>query len=289
MSILLVGANGQLGREIVAQAALQKLNLHAFTHQELDITSVQHIHDSIAVLKPRYIINAAAYTQVDKAELEKSLAFGVNAEGVRYLAQSARQFDIPLLHISTDYVFDGMKKIAYTEEDCPNPLSIYGQSKLMGELFLRQTWHKHIILRVSWVFGCHGRNFVKTILKLAKEKPALSIVCDQYGGPTYAGDIADTLLTIIGMLKQGHHAWGTYHYSGLPIVNWQQFACSIVEKAKQSHNIATKSILPISTAQYKTHAQRPLNSSLLSDKINKTFHIPTKNWEIGLKEVIQGL
>lgn len=289
MTILLTGANGQLGQDIVALAKKEKFALHAYTRQQLDITQAEQVQALIKALRPQYIINAAAYTHVDQAEAEEKLAFAVNALGPRYLAESAREFDIPLLHISTDYVFDGRKKTAYLEDDQPNPLSIYGQSKLAGETFIRQTWHKHIILRVSWVFGRYGHNFVKSMLQLMKEKSELSIVCDQYGGPTYAGDIAETLLKIIDALQKGDDRWGIYHYSGLPMTNWQQFACSILEKAQQSHHLATKSILPIPASQYTRPASRPQNSKLVSDKINQLFNIQPKNWQDGLREVIKSL
>lgn len=289
MTILLTGANGQLGKEIVDLAKQEKFDLYAYSRQQLDITQPEQVATAIEAHRPTYIINTAAYTNVDQAEIEDKLAFAVNSFGTRNLAESARQFNIPLLHISTDYVFDGRKKTAYLEDDWPNPLSVYGQSKLMGETYLRQIWHKHIILRVSWVFGRYGNNFVKSMLQQMQEKPELRIVCDQNGGPTYAGDIAETLLKIMSALQQECDSWGTYHYSGLPMTNWQQFACSILEKAKFSHQLLTKSILPIPSKLYKRLADRPLNSKLVSTKIYQHFNIPAKNWHVGLMEVIKSL
>lgn len=287
MKLLLLGANGQIGKEIVALAKQQGLNLYAYTRQELDITQEKHVKRIIAKIKPHYIINAAAYTAVDKAEKERKMAFAVNAFAVYHLAEAARQADIPLLHISTDYVFDGRKKTAYAEEDEPNPLSVYGQSKLAGETFIRQLWYKHIILRISWVFGRYGSNFVKAILQQAREKPELRIVCDQYGGPTYAADVAETLLQIINTLQKGCHYWGSYHYSGLPMTNWYQFASYILEKASAKYRLVTKSVLGIPASAYPRVANRPYNSQLSSQKIKDLFAISPKNWQIGLMEVIE--
>ncbi len=289
IKLLLTGAGGQIGREIVELATKLKFDLYPYTHQQLNIACPDTVKRIITQVKPDYLLNAAAFTAVDSAEAEKEVAFSVNANGVRYLAEIASQFDIPLLHISTDYVFDGKKKTSYVEEDIPNPLSVYGQSKLAGETTIRQIWAKHIILRVSWVFGRYGNNFVKTILHKAKAMSELRVVCDQRGGPTYAADIAKVLLTIIGALHQGSQAWGTYHYSGLPMISWYQFADNIIEQAKQSQALITKTIFPIPASAYPLPANRPYNSCLLSNKIEQVFDIRPKLWLDGLTEVIKDL
>jgi dTDP-4-dehydrorhamnose reductase len=289
MKLVLTGSNGQIGSEIKELSKNLGFDFFPFSKEELNIIQPEHVEHIVSEIKPHYIINAAAYTDVDKAETESAVAFAVNGFGVRYLAEAARQADIPLLHISTDYVFDGSKKTAYLEEDRPNPLSVYGQSKLAGETFLRQIWYKHIILRVSWVFSHYGRNFVKTMLQQAKEKHALRIICDQYGGPTYAADIANTLLKIIGVLQQGGGSWGTYHYTGTPMTSWYQFASSILEKARLNHRLVAKTVLPIPASMYPRPASRPYNSRLFSEKINKIFNIGPKNWQVGLREVIKKL
>lgn len=289
MKLLLLGANGQIGREIVKLAKKRGLNLYAYARQELDITQAEQVKRIIQKIKPHYIINAAAYTAVDKAEREKEIAFAINAFGVYYLAEAARQADVPLLHISTDYIFDGRKKTAYVEEDEPNPLSVYGQSKLAGETFIRQRWYKHIILRISWVFGRYGNNFVKTIIQQAKEKPELRVIYDQHGGPTYAADVAETLLQIISALQNGYHYWGSYHYSGLPMTNWHQFANAILEKASVKYPLVTKSVLGIPASAYPSVANRPYNSQLSSQKIGCLFNISPKNWQESLMEVIEVL
>lgn len=286
VKVILTGANGQIGHEIADLAVKCNLKLYPFTHAQLNITDFGQLKQVISTIKPNYIINAAAYTAVDKAEKESELAFSVNALGVYYLAKVAQEYDIPLLHISTDYIFDGQKKIPYTENDETKPLSIYGLSKLSGENLLRKTWYKHIILRVSWVFGTYGNNFVKTIFFLAKERSELKIIADQKGAPTYAGDIAQTLLKIVDCLHNGQFAWGTYHYTGTPTLSWYEFAKKIIDEAKQLHKLMLKKLIPISALEYPSIAHRPYNSELACDKIVRVFNIKPNNWSEGLKKVV---
>jgi dTDP-4-dehydrorhamnose reductase len=287
--ILLTGAHGQLGREMIDWVPNFNFKLQAYTHNQFNITCLKQVKQKIAKIKPDYILNAAAYTAVDQAEVEQESAFAVNATGVKYLAHVAREFDIPLLHISTDYVFDGRKKTAYVEEDIAQPLSIYGESKLAGEVFLREIWYKHIILRVSWIFGAYGNNFVKTVIKLAKDRSELRIVSDQVGSPTYTGDIAKTLLKIIQCLSKGQTDWGTYHYTGTPTTNWYEFAKQIVSKAKIRHNLVLKDILPISALEYPSIARRPYNSALACSKISRVFNVKPSDWNEGLMKMLNNL
>lgn len=289
MKILLTGAHGQIGREIMDLAQQLKFNVYAYNHQQLDITQIEEIKFRLAEIKPNYIINAAAYTAVDTAETDQERAFAVNAFAVKNLANMAREFDIPLLHISTDYVFDGKKNTAYVEEDVAQPLSVYGLSKLAGENFLKEIWHKHIILRVSWVFGVYGNNFVKAIVHRAKKQSELRVVSDQRGAPTYAGDIALTLLKIIEHLDKGQTDWGIYHYTGTPITNWYEFAQQIVDKAKIPHKLVLKDIFPILTVEYPSIATRPYHSELICDKIANIFNIRLSNWDQGLIKVVSNL
>jgi dTDP-4-dehydrorhamnose reductase len=289
MKILLTGAYGQVGNEIVDLAVKSSLELYPFTHQQLNITEFEQLKQTISTIKPHYIINAAAYTAVDRAESERERAFAVNALGVKHLAKIAQEYDIPLLHISTDYIFDGHKKLAYCEDDAANPLSVYGLSKLSGENLLRETWFKHIILRVSWVFGAYSSNFVKTIVRLAKEHSELSIIADQRGAPTYSGDIAQTLLKIIKCLHMGQTDWGTYHYTGTPTLSWYEFAKKIVDEAKQHQQLVLREIIPISTLEYPSLARRPYNSELACDKFAQVFNIKPNNWSEGLKKVVSTL
>ncbi|WP_342146807.1 dTDP-4-dehydrorhamnose reductase [Rickettsiella endosymbiont of Aleochara curtula] len=286
MKLLLTGAHGQVGHEIIDLAVKYNLELYPLTHQQLNITDFEQLKQAVAVIKPNYIINAAAYTAVDKAEKDSECAFAVNALGVKHLAKIAQEYDIPLLHISTDYIFDGQKKMAYCEDDVANPLSVYGLSKLSGENFLRETWFKHIILRVSWVFGAYGNNFVKTIICLAKEKPELNIIADQKGAPTYAGDIAQTLLKIVACLHNGRCAWGTYHYTGTPVLSWYEFAQKIVDEVKQQQPLILRKISPITALEYPNLARRPYNSELACNKIAQIFNIEPNNWSEGLKKMV---
>lgn len=283
--ILLTGAKGQLGREIVGLGKNLNLPLYAFARSQLNITELEQINAAVKTTKPKYIINTAAYTAVDMAEKESELAFSINSKGVNNLAQIADKYDIPLIHISTDYVFDGQKKSAYIEEDETQPLSSYGKSKLSGENLLRRTWNKHIILRVSWIFGQYGNNFVKTILRLAKEKNELKIIADQRGAPTYTGDIALTLIKIIQCIEKGQTDWGTYHYTGIPTLSWYDFAKKIVTEAEQHQPLIVKKIIPILSSEYPSIARRPYNSELACQKISQTFSIDPNNWFFGLKKM----
>lgn len=285
--ILLTGANGQLGSEIVSLAKNYKLKLYPFTRAQLNITEAEQIKYVLATIKPNYIINAAAYTAVDKAENESELAFAINGMGVKNLAKVAQEYDIPLLHISTDYIFDGEKKTAYIEEDQAQPMSIYGQSKLNGENFLKETWFKHIILRVSWVFGAFGNNFVKTIVRLSNEQNDLKIIADQKGTPTYAGDIAQALLKIIECLDKGQTDWGIYHYTGIPSLSWYEFAVKIIDAAKQRKKLQLKNIIPISALESPSIAHRPFNSELACHKITQTFNIKPNDWSLGLNKMMK--
>lgn len=285
--ILLTGANGQLGNEIINLAKNRNLKLYPVMRTQLNITNLEQIEYVLATIKPNYIINAAAYTAVDKAEKESELAFSINALGVKNLAKIAQEYDIPLLHISTDYIFDGQKKDAYFEEDEAQPLSIYGKSKLSGENLLREIWYKHIILRVSWVFGSYGNNFVKTILRFANEQTELRIIADQKGAPTYAGDIAQTLLTIVKCLHNNQLEWGTYHYTGTPALSWYEFAKKIIDEAQQHNHLMVKNVIPISALDYPSIACRPTNSELACDKISRVFDIIPNNWFLGLKKLVK--
>ncbi|MDQ8039790.1 MAG: dTDP-4-dehydrorhamnose reductase [Rickettsiella sp.] len=289
MKVLLLGANSQIGQEIRELAYKFKVHMYACTRQQLDITQSSCVRRYFAAIKPHYVINTAAYTAVAKAEIEKEAAFSTNAIGARNLAEAAKQFDIPLLHISTDYVFDGRKKLAYVEEDLPNPLSVYGMSKLAGEFFIRQIWPKHIILRVSWVFGSYGNNFVKNILRLAQEKTELQVICDQIGSPSYAGDIAETVLNLVKLIQEGCQMWGTYHFTGSPVTTWYRFAQIIVKNAKKTYNLSTKEIIPIFSSEFPTEVTRPHNSQLNCTKVKKKFNITQKNWHIGLMKLIKEL
>jgi dTDP-4-dehydrorhamnose reductase len=289
MKILVTGAQGQVGHELIRQGAALGLEMIATDREELDITDRDAVIAMMEAQHPDCVINAAAYTAVDKAEEEQELAYAINRDGPANLAQGCSEAGIPLLHISTDYLFDGAKSGPYREEDPPNPASVYGKSKLAGDQAVEQTLEQHLTLRVAWVFGAHGHNFARTMLRLAGERDELRVVADQHGAPTWAGDIATALLTI----GQRHHKgetipWGTYHYIGQPATTWHGFATAVCEKALALSMIERMpKVTPITTADFPTPAPRPANSVLACDKITQRLAISQPDWRIGLQHVLE--
>lgn len=285
MNILLTGADGQVGRELAARLR-HRANLLAANRAALDITDRNAVFQAASSFRPDLIINAAAYTAVDKAESDADTAYAVNRDAVRHLAEAAAAHGAAVLHISTDYVFDGAADAPYRETDPVNPQSVYGKSKLAGEEALAAC-PRHIILRTAWVFGAHGGNFVKTMLRLGRERDSLGIVADQYGAPTPAAAIADALVAIADAVRQPDFAnWGIYHYSGSPYTSWHGFAERIFQAA------AAQGILPavpqlnaIATADYPTPARRPANSRLDCGKIQNTFGIKPADWQAALADL----
>ena len=223
MRIIVIGAQGQVGWELTRRALALGHNVLAWDQAELDITDAAAVDQALNASNADTVINAAAYTAVDKAEQEPEQAFAVNRDGPAHLAAACTRLNLPLLHISTDYVYDGAKTSPYVEDDPTAPMGVYGASKLAGDEAVRPLCPRHLILRVSWVFGVHGHNFVKTILRLAREREALRVVADQHGCPTFAGDIADALLELAGRIAEidARAAWGTYHYCGHPATTWR--------------------------------------------------------------------
>ena len=287
MSILITGTSGQVGTELQALGKSAGKKMICTTRTDIDLTNKSELLNKVKQLSPKVIINAAAYTAVDKAESEEDLAFAVNCTGVEHLAQACSQIDIPLIHISTDYVFDGSKKTPYTENDIVNPINVYGKSKEAGEAALRKSLAKHVILRTSWVFSPHGSNFVKSILRLAKERDQLGIVADQFGGPTSARSIASACLFIADqVISPSNENWGTYHFTGTEPTNWCKFAKAIVEKSGLPSD-DMPDINPIETTQYPTPAKRPANSILDCSKIYKDFDIKQPDWLSELENVLK--
>lgn len=288
MKVLVTGARGQVGSELVLEGEKREIQMLAAGRGELDITQQDAVNNSIRLQQPDIVINAAAYTAVDKAESESDLAYAINRDGPDNLARACNDHNIPLLHISTDYVFDGDKEGAYTETDTPNPQCVYGSSKLAGERAIEAGLEQYLILRVSWVFGARGNNFVKTMLRLGKEKDVLKIVADQHGSPTWAGDIAFTLLNLVDRWGDGETIpWGTYNYSSQPTTTWHGFAGVIFQQAV-ALGLTDKRprIEPINTAEYPTPAQRPLNSILDCSKLEQRFNISQPDWHDGLGRVL---
>lgn len=285
--LLITGASGQVGRALCARALSEGVAFQACSSADLDITRESKVLRAIRKNKPTCVINAAAYTAVDKAEDEVERCYAVNRDGVRHLAKACARYNVPLLHISTDYVFDGSKKVPYLEDDVPHPLNTYGASKLAGEQELAAWLDRYVVLRVSWVFGESGQNFVKTMTRLSAEREQLSVVEDQWGAPTPAEDIARVLIAIAHQLDCGAKAWGVFHYSGVEIVSWHQFAQTIVDEAKKHMPVRVKEVVPIKTAEYPFRAQRPLNSQLACRKILETFGIKQRSWHGQMERVVQ--
>ena len=287
MKIFLTGKNGQLGYQL--ECDLKKSHEIVATDRDtLDLKDTQSIEDTIQKIKPDLIVNAAAYTNVDKAEIEKDLAYEVNALGPKALTQAAKALDIPIIHISTDYIFDGLKKDAYEEDDIANPLSIYGKTKWQGEEFVRQH-PKHFILRTSWVFSSHGDNFLKTIIKLAQEKTSLNVVDDQWGVPTSVKTLSKAIQIIIQYLHQQDNSdiYGTYHVVAEGETNWYLYTrkiLDILESFKIELKIKKSDVYPIPSSEYPQAAMRPKNSRMNSKKFKNTFMLEFPHWENELED-----
>jgi dTDP-4-dehydrorhamnose reductase len=283
--ILLVGNNGQVGREL--EETLSSLGEVIGTNrQTLDLTQPTIISQFIEDVQPDIIVNAAAYTAVDKAETEPELAYAINATAPKMMAEAAQKLGSLLLHISTDYVFDGKKNTPYTEEDITNPLGIYGRSKLAGEENIRQICDRHVILRTAWVYGTYGKsNFVKTMLYLGGERETIRVVCDQVGSPTWARDIADAIAQLLAA-----DVTGTYHFTDSGVASWYDFAIAIFEAAKQMEfPLKVQQILPITTSEYPTPAQRPAYSVLATKKISNVLNYQVPYWRDSLKKMMAQL
>ncbi len=287
MKVLLTGCQGQVGYYLERQIKETSWTLLACGRNELDISDSEAVTTVVQSFMPDVIINAAAYTAVDRAESESELAFKVNAEGPENLAKAAQKVNAALLHISTDYVFSGDKEGLYTETDSVAPNGVYGVSKLAGEEAVIKHCPRHIILRTAWVFGEHGQNFVKTMLRLGQDRKQLSVVADQFGGPTFAGDIAKALIKVVGQIEVNASIfWGVYHYSGLPHVSWFQFAETIFRQAEEQGVITCQPVLSaIDTSGYPTAAKRPANSTLDCDKINRVFGVKQSDWASALLRI----
>ncbi|MBG6244351.1 dTDP-4-dehydrorhamnose reductase [Candidatus Symbiopectobacterium sp. 'North America'] len=281
MKVLLAGSNGQLGRCFQDRLPFG-WQILATDSTELDITDLAQVTATVSAFKPNAIVNSAAYTAVDKAESEVAVAERINAVGPANLASVATQHGIRLVHVSTDYVFDGNTNTPYTEESVTNPLSVYGITKLVGERAVSAAAPDAIIVRTAWVFSEYGNNFVKTMLRLGKERDALSIVDDQRGCPTYAGDLAQAIIALL----QQNAAGGIYHYAGDKEVSWFEFAQAIFSVAVQKAVLSkAPTLTPITTAQYPTPAHRPAYSTLAGEKV-MGLGIALSDWQGALKKTI---
>lgn len=271
-TVLVTGANGQLGKSIHRISSDYPELTFVFTDvAELDITNGKAVDAFFKSNKIAYCINCAAYTAVDKAEEEVDKAFLINATAAKNLAESCRNSGAVLIHVSTDFVFDGTKGAPYTEEDTPNPLSMYGKSKLKGEAYIQEIWDKHFIVRTSWLYSEYGNNFVKTMLRLAETRDEISVVNDQIGSPTYAGDLASFLLEIINKPSKDY---GIYHYSNEGSISWYDFAVEIFKQHKKAVGVS-----PIPASAYPTAAKRPAYSAMDLTKAKITFGNTVPLWK----------
>ena len=277
--ILAFGKTGQVGSALSAS-----IDVKALGREQADLSNPRACSDAIFFYKPKAVINAAAYTSVDKAENEASFAECINGKAPVAMASACAELKIPLVHISTDYVFDGSGTVPHSTSDVPNPQNVYGRSKLQGEKVIASSGCTYAILRTSWVFSAHGSNFVKTMLKLSETRDSLSVVDDQIGGPTYAYDIALACISIAHQLIKQPNKTGVYHYTGQPNVSWCQFANVIFERTGR-RTVAN----PVSTSDYPTLASRPLNSQLDCSTALKVFGIPRPSWRDGLGTILEEL
>ncbi len=292
MKILLTGKNGQVGFEL--QRALAPLGeVIAVDQQDCDLASPDAIRRLVAEVAPQVIVNPAAYTAVDKAESEPHLALAINGTAPGILGEEAARLGALVIHYSTDYVFDGSMPGAYLETDAPNPQSVYGKTKLAGEKALQASGADHLIFRTSWVFGAHGANFAKTMLRLAGERDALKVVADQFGAPTSAALLADvTARAVERYQRQGREAYpfGLYHLVAEGCTTWHEYAQTVIRAAQQAGRqlmLTADDVLPISTADYPLPAPRPYNSRLDTSRLRQTFGLELPPWQSGLDHVLQ--
>ena len=288
MKILVFGAGGQIGREVCRAPWPSRYAILPLDRKAVDIAKCAAVSAVLDREAPDLAINLAAYTAVDRAESEPEVAWAVNCAGAAHIAAACDESATPLIHLSTDYVFDGRKTGPYREEDAVGPLGVYGRSKEAGERAVRAAVARHMILRTAWVFGAYGANFVKTMLRLAAERPVLRVVADQRGCPTAAADIAAALMVIAGHIERGEAKWGTYHFVGAGAASWHSFAQAIFDQAAPQL-AACPQVEPITTEQYPTPARRPMNSVLDCRKIEEVFGISSPPWRTALATVIREL
>jgi dTDP-4-dehydrorhamnose reductase len=281
MKLFIIGCNGQLGRDMMLTAAARTFIAEGMDFPAIDITDEQSVRDAVMRIKPDAIINCAAHTAVDACEAEADRAYAINAAGVAHIARAAKQADAKLVHISTDYVFDGTKKDPYVETDAPGPRSVYGKSKLAGEKELTKTYDRHFIVRIAWLFGTRGNNFVKTIRSLAEKRvlthAPLKVVNDQIGTPTYTMHVCKQILSLI---NTDH--FGLFHSTNEGWCSWYDFAKAIVE----AYGIPVE-VLPCTTSEFPRPAPRPANSVLENERLKKLGLNIMPQWEKGLEEYMK--
>ena len=288
----IIGTNGQLGKALLHRSLGGDVGVEAFGRTTCDITDANSVERGLKDKALDLVINAAAYTAVDQAEKEPDHAYAVNAKGPANLASLCSRQNIPLIHISTDYVFDGTKTIPYRENDALAPLGVYGASKAQGEENVRRLLAKHIIIRTAWLYSATGHNFVKTMLRLGREKPVLKVVDDQHGCPTSAADLAAAVWQTIAAVRRNDRSfWGTYHFCNTGETTWYGLAEAVFERARTypAYALQMKQLLPIPTSAYPTPARRPAFSVLNCDLIQSTFQMRIRSWQAALHDTMDEL
>jgi dTDP-4-dehydrorhamnose reductase len=291
-NIVVVGRRGMLGSEVVESLESAGFTVAALGSPEIDITKRESVHSALSGIRsPRLLINCAAYTAVDKAESESETAFAVNRDGPANLADECDRLGIPLIHISTDYVFNGESDRPYKEEDAADPRNVYGRSKWEGEEAVRSRLAEHIIVRTSWLYGSRGQNFVKTMLRLGREREELNVVSDQYGCPTWSFDLAGCLVRIAERALSGSKETplGTFHFCGEGVTTWYEFALAILDGARRRESSRIARVSPVPSSSYPTVAVRPMYSALDCSKIEASFGIAPPPWEKSLVRLMDEL
>ncbi|MEZ5937921.1 MAG: dTDP-4-dehydrorhamnose reductase [Hyphomonadaceae bacterium] len=286
----MAGASGQVSQSLARRAHDRGTDLVAAGRPTLDLASRSSVVAAVRFAAPDVVVNAAAYTAVDKAETDADAALQVNALGAGYLAEAAAAVDVPIIHISTDYVFDGTKSGPYLETDRPNPLCVYGVSKLEGERRVAEANARHAIVRTAWVYSPYGSNFVKTMLRLAADREEIGVVADQFGTPTYALDMADGLLDIAERVASGDadDQWGVFHFASPDDACWADLAEATFEESRL-HGGPTANVRRIATEDFPTPARRPANSRLDTSKLRRVYGIQPQKWRAGLADCVRRL
>jgi dTDP-4-dehydrorhamnose reductase len=291
MKVLVMGHKGMLAQALIR--CLQQNGVTAVSQGRpgLDITQPALPRRVLKTVQPDIVINAAAYTAVDRAEEEKDQAFAVNRDGIGHAADACREMGVPLLHVSTDYVFDGKARLPYREDDTPAPLGVYGESKRQGEVVLGVRHRQHLIVRTAWLYSYDGHNFVQTILRLARQREVLRVVDDQYGCPTSSQDLAAALVAMCHHISQDRVAepWGIYHFCSADQTTWYRFAQAIIEEAGVFERLRVRELIPIATADYPTAVERPAYSVLDCSKVESVFGITPRSWRDSLRACVQEL
>ncbi len=270
--------------DALSEVGLSRIGLG---RDEVDLTRAQDLRDAVRAAAPRFVVNAAAYTDVDGAESQPELAAAVNVDGPAHLADACRKVGAGLLQISTDYVFDGEKEGAYREDDTPRPRNVYGATKLAGELAVRERLDEHLIVRTSWVYSAAGRNFVTTMMRLGKERPEIEVVADQVGSPTAAREVARAVVRVVEAASSpDFDAWGTYHYCAEGAVSWHGLAITVFEMAREHMSLRVERVRPIVSADWAAPANRPRNSVLDCSKIRAEFGISARPWREPLARTV---